>query len=172
MNAQALIDRLEAFPAVLRPLAGAVSDQDGRWKPASGAWSINEIVHHLADEEELDFRPRLRRTLHDPAAPWEPIDPEGWAVSRRYNDGDIHLALDRFIRERAESVDWLRALPDPDWSLAHTHPKLGPIRAGALLASWTAHDLLHLRQITKRLFELTRRDAGAHPIDYAGAWTA
>jgi hypothetical protein len=37
------------------------------------------------------------------------------------------------------------------------------------MASWAAHDALHLRQIAKRLYELTARDAGRYSAGYAGA---
>ena len=47
---------------------------------------------------------------------------------------------------------------------------LGGLSAGDLLASWAAHDWLHLRQIAKRRHELTARDAGKFSIAYAGRW--
>ena len=51
-------------------------------------------------------------------------------------------------------------------------PKIGPIRAGDLLASWAAHDMLHLRQIAKRKFELIQQAGGEFTTDYAGPWGA
>jgi hypothetical protein len=170
MDAMAIINRLErggrAFPA----LVDGLTDDELRWKPASGAWSILEIVCHLGDEEVDDFRTRLFSTLEDPAKQWPGIDPEGWAGHRRYNETDAAAALARFVQERARSIELLRALKDPNWSLTHHHPKFGPIAAGDLLASWAAHDALHLRQVAKRLFELAGRDAGAFRTAYAGEW--
>ncbi|TVQ30262.1 MAG: DinB family protein [Phycisphaeraceae bacterium] len=173
MNAEGLIGRLERFPEAMCAAAAVVSAEDAKWKPDDGAWSILEIVRHLGDEEVEDFRARLQSTLRDPAAPWTPIDPEGAARERRYNDGDLGEALSRFERERADSVAWLRSLGDGvDWSVAHEHPKLGPITAASLLASWAAHDALHLRQIARRMFELAQRDGGGASTLYAGKWGA
>jgi hypothetical protein len=170
MNADSLIGRLEHTGRAIRALASGVPDADARWKPESGAWSILEIVCHLADEEESDFRVRLRSTLEDPSKHWPGIDPEGWARERRYNEQDLAKNLDRFTREREASLEWLRSLDGPDWSRAHAHLTIGELTAGDLLASWAAHDALHLRQITKRLFELTERDAGGCSTRYAGSW--
>ena len=82
--------------------------------------------------------------------------------------------LDEFARERAANIAWLRSVenaPAPaDWSVAHHHPKFGPIAAGDLLAAWAAHDALHLRQIAKRLFELSLRDGAPFTTRYAGDW--
>ncbi len=170
MRAERLIDRLDRFGAILPAVVADVPDEDARWKPPDGAWSILEIVMHLADEETEDFRRRVELTLRDPAAPWPPIDPDGWAVARRYNEGRLAAAVDRFTAARRESVAWLRTLSRPDWSRAWVHPKAGPIRAGDVFAAWAAHDALHLRQIAKRLYELAGRDGGEFSTSYAGAW--
>ena len=44
------------------------------------------------------------------------------------------------------------------------------MRAGDLLASWCAHDALHLRQVAKRLHQLTDAQAGDFEVGYAGDW--
>ena len=55
MNHEAQVRRMEGFPQVLSALVKVVGNPgDARWKPPppdDGSWSINEIVHHLADEE-------------------------------------------------------------------------------------------------------------------------
>lgn len=172
MEQEFLIASLERFPSVLETLLRDLSPDDARYKPDSGAWSILEVVNHLADEEESDFPARLRSTVEDPVRKWAPIDPEGWAAERRYNERDLGESLARFAELRTNSLEWLRGANRADLNLAHKHPKLGRIRAGDLLAAWAAHDLLHLRQITKRLHELVERHAGSFSTGYAGEWTA
>jgi len=170
MNTAAVIAGMERFPVGLAALIGRRSGDDVRWRPASGAWSILEIVNHLADEEVEDFRRRLELTLADPTQAWPGIDPEAAARQREYNAHDFDESLERFAAERERSIQWLRSLDTPDWEAAHQHPSLNAIRAGDLLTAWSAHDALHLRQIAKRLFELAQRDAGAYSTEYAGAW--
>lgn len=170
MNVLAIVNRLEAFGAALPALVSGVGDDDARFRPEASSWSILEVVTHLADEEVEDFRRRVRLTLEDPGSPWPSIDPEGWARERRYNESDLGESAARFVAERKRSVEWLRGLGDVDWRQAHEHPRLGSMRAGDVLASWAAHDALHLRQIARRMFQLTNRDAGDFTTRYAGGW--
>ncbi len=165
-----MIDRMNAFPGALAALLAVVNDDDAHWKPPHGAWSIVEIINHLVDEESEDFRTRVRLTLEAPGNPWPSIDPEGAATEREYNKRGLVESLERFASARAESILWLRSLDDPDWSKTHTHPKWGEFRAGDIFASWCAHDALHLRQIAKRLYELTQRDGTGFRTAYAGDW--
>ncbi|MGE3109934.1 MAG: DinB family protein [Phycisphaerales bacterium] len=172
MNATALIDRLGRMQSAFPALLAGVPDDEARWKPASGAWSILEIARHMLDEEILDFRTRVRLTLQDPELPWPPTDPQGWAQEKRYNQDDLKTTARQFAREREQSVAWLRSLRNPEWSRAHVHPRFGPLHAGMLLTCWAAHDALHVRQIAKRLFELSARDGAGYSTAYAGEWGA
>jgi hypothetical protein len=172
VNAQAQIDRLERFADILPAVVHGLSDADARWRPDEASWSILEVVTHLADEEVEDFRRRVELTLRDPKEAWPPIDPAGWAVERRYQEGRLVEAVERFAAARRDSVRWLRGLSEPDWTRTHRHPKLGSMQAGEVFTAWAAHDALHLRQIAKRLYQMAARDGGAFGADYAGDWTA
>lgn len=168
MDAPALIARLELLPPALDALLARLPDADWRWRPANGAWSILEVVNHLADEEAEDFRARVRLVLEDPSLPWPPIDPEAVVVSRRYQERDPAESLRRFRDERAASLAWLRGLAAPDWNRAKSHPRAGTLHAGELLAAWLAHDARHLEQIAKRLHGLAARDGAPYGVGYAG----
>ena len=175
MDANALVRRLETFPRGLIPVVEGLTVEEARWKPADGAWSVLEVVCHLGDEEVRDFRARLFSTLRDPGAAWARNDPEAWAREGRYNERDLNEELARFERERGESVRALRGLGDlsrVDWSRAYQHPKVGPVPAGDLLASWVGHDALHLRQVAKRMWEMAGRDGSPWKMEYAGEWKA
>jgi hypothetical protein len=171
MNLPKLIASLERFGRMLPEVVREVSPDDSRWKPPDSAWSILEIFCHLADEEEFDFRARLESTLTDPSAPWPPIAPEAWAIERRYNEGELAPVIARFTSLRRQSVSWLRSLENPDWTRTYHDPQVGPIRAGDLVASWAAHDCLHFRQISKRMYQLAERDGSEYSTSYAGDWT-
>jgi len=170
LDLRSITARLEANADVFRALVSGVGDGQARWKPEPDQWSILEVVAHLADEEVEDFRSRVDRTLHRPDAPWDPIDPQGWAIERRYNEGSLAESLDRFLVSRKESVVWLEGLDAPDWTLAHEHPRFGPIRAGDLMTSWLAHDQIHIRQINRLQREFLVASLSGYSPDYAGRW--
>jgi hypothetical protein len=170
MNAARLIDSLERFAAPFEALIRPLPESVARRAPTPDAWSIHVIVCHLADEEVGDFRARVFSTLTDPAREWPPINPAGWVTSRDYASRSTSTELDRFLGERRDSLVRLRALVDPDWSATKTHPEFGAMTAGELLGAWAAHDMLHLRQVSRRLFEMTTVDAAPYGVGYAGDW--
>ena len=63
MDTASLIESLERFGNLLPAVVQEVGHEDARWRPANGAWSVLEVVCHLADEEVEDFRARLESTL-------------------------------------------------------------------------------------------------------------
>ncbi len=172
MNPAAIIHRLELFPLTLNPMLSALPEDDVRWKPAPQHWSILEICCHLLDEEREDFRPRLTSTLEDPARVWPTLNLENIAERRSYNTRDLKETLSEWTAERLHSIVWLRSLDSPEFGRAYAHPSGILVSAGDLLASWAAHDALHLRQIAKRLHGLAARDGEPYRIPYAGEWTA
>jgi hypothetical protein len=166
----AIVASLRVNAQVVAAQVFGVDEAQSRWKPEPAKWSILEVVTHLADEEVEDFRRRVGLTLRSPEAEWPPIDPPGWAVERRYNEGSVEEALGRFLRERAASVAFLAGLDDPDWAQAHHHPRWGPIRAGDLLTSWVAHDHIHIRQLNRLQREFLVASVSGYSPDYAGPW--
>lgn len=170
MNTDRLIKRMEFFPQVIKALTLGLNEDEAYWQPEGGGWSIIEIVSHLIDEETMDFRTRLGATLTDPDQAWDPIDPDTWAREGNYQERDLSAVVSLFANERAESVRWLRSDENADWSRTHEHPKMGTISAGDLLASWAAHDALHLRQIARRLYEIALHDMPGFSAEYAGSF--
>ena len=164
----AVVTRLHRNARAVDELTRGLDAEAARWRPEPGAWSLLEVLNHLADEEVEDFRARVRSTLEDPTAPWAPIDPGGWVTAREYNQRDAAESLTRFLTERQSSLDWLGGLHDPDWQRAATHPKLGVLRAGDLLVSWLAHDQAHLGQITRLLRAHLPVQLAPYSTDYAG----
>ncbi len=166
MNITELAGQLEATIKVIKELA-RVSVEQARWKPEPDRWSILEVINHLYDEEREDFRRRINLTLHHPGEPWPPIDPPGWPESRNYNEQDLDASIGKLAQERAESIEWLMKLDSPDWELTYEHPKIGPVRAGDLMASWVTHDFLHIRQLVRLRKAYADRLIVPYKSDYA-----
>lgn len=170
MNPQQLFASLVAGRETIRALTADLTSEQVLWRPAPGKWSILEVVCHLADEEREDFRARLDLTLHDPGAAWPSIDPQGWVESRGYQQREFAAVLKGFMQERGKSLAWLDSLESPQWDNSYEHPHLGTLKAGDILTSWAAHDLLHIRQITGLQFGYVAAQAAPYTPDYAGPW--
>lgn len=150
-------------------LAEGLSLEQARWKPDEQSWSVLEVMSHLVDEEVLDFRRHLDHLLHTPTDPWPRIDPQGWVTAKRYNERQLDATLAAFAAEREASLKWLDSLNDPNWGSATVMP-WGSLCAGDMLASWLAHDLLHLRQLIELRYALTEEDSAPYSVEYAGGW--
>lgn len=140
------LEILDRTPVVLRSLLLGVSDF---WTHASygkGTWCAYEVVGHLIVGEREDWIPRLRRILeHGESRPFEPF-PHNATIAP--GTATLSTLLDEFHRLRAANVQALRALnlTPADLARTGTHPALGPVTAGQLLATWAVHDLHHIRQ--------------------------
>jgi F-type H+-transporting ATPase subunit beta len=159
-------DKLRSSPAPARSSAScrsrSTSPRSSRASPASTPASKDTIdsFERLCDGEGDDLPESAFMyvgTLDDARAKAEKAAAE---------------SLNAFIAQRGRSIEYLRGLEAPDWTMMHTHPTFGSMRAGDLLAAWSAHDVLHTRQIVKRLFQFTSRDARGFSTDYAGTWLA
>lgn len=170
MNLEYFTARLSENADTIQSLVRRVAEEQARWKPTPEEWSILEVINHLYDEERQDFRTRLELVLHHPDQPWPGIDPGAWAVERKYNQRDLKESLNNFFKERQHSLSWLAGLSSPAWETCYEHPKAGEISAGDLLASWLAHDFLHIRQLAGLHWEYISFLAKPYSTDYAGAW--
>ncbi|MBN1658664.1 MAG: DinB family protein [Anaerolineae bacterium] len=169
MDVEQVAARMAESAAAIQAVALGITDEEARWKPDADSWSVLEVVNHLWDEEREDFRQRIDYTLHRPGEMWPPNDPMGWVTARRYNERDLAESFEGFLSAREDSLVWLRALGAPNWETTYKAP-WGAISAGDLLASWAAHDLLHLRQLVELRWLLTMKELTPRSVRYAGEW--
>lgn len=150
-------------------LVAGLSIEEARMKPSPESWSILEVLNHLVDEESLDFRRHLDQILNTPNQPWPKIDPEGWVSEKQYNERQLDDTVLNFKAERDKSIAWLMTLTHPNWD-ASVSLDWGTLTAGDMLASWLAHDLLHLRQLIELRYFLTANTCQPHRVAYAEKW--
>jgi len=169
MDAKKIISELARNKKIFGDLLENITLEVYSWKQNPEKWCLLEIVCHLLDEEREDFGARVKSTLEDPKRSLNPIDPQGWVISRKYNERDYFETLNAFLDERLKSVKYLEELISPNWDNEHVHPTLGPMTAGKFLTNWLAHDYLHIRQIIKLKYDyLAQR--GGEDLSYAGNW--
>lgn len=170
MDLQWAHTQLTANATTITHLFENVSVEQARVKPDPQSWSMLEVINHLYDEEREDFRARLDFLLHRSDNAWPPTDPAGWVTARVYQQRDLHQSIANFNAERQQSLQWLQSLESPDWTQSRRHPSGFVLQAGDLLASWVAHDLLHIRQLIELRYHLTTQEAEPYSLLYAGDW--
>lgn len=143
------IDDLGRNKLSIVALSSNVSQERASWKPAPDRWSILEVINHVADIENEDFRTDFDLVLFRPQSPWPSFNIHEWLVERKYNERSIDESIHRFESEREKSLDWLEELNDPDLEKRHSGNGFAhsPMSAGDVLVSWIAHDLYHIRQL-------------------------
>lgn len=168
MNLAFHVTQLEAQGRSLLQLVDGLTPAQARWKPKPSSWSVLEVLNHLIDEEREDFPARLRIVLADTDARWAPIAPQAWVKQRGYNRRDLADSIATFRAERERSLAWLRGLPARTaWRRRYRYGKL---TAGDLLVAWTAHDVLHIRQLAELRYALIARNGEPYTPAYAGGW--
>jgi hypothetical protein len=126
-----------------------------------GTWSPYVVIGHLIHGERADWMPRLAIILeHGPARPFDPFDRE--AQYRESVGKPLPALLDEFAALRRDNLERLRALDlqPAQLELRGAHPALGPVTVRQLLATWTAHDLAHILQVSRVMAKRYREEVG------------
>jgi hypothetical protein len=169
MNLNDAISQLEHQGSAIISLGKGISMAQARWKPSPEDWSILEVLNHLVDEETLDFRRHLHHIFFTPDEAWPSIDPQAWVIAKKYNLRNLDTTLENLESERGRSIRWLAELKAPNWDSSIQMP-WGKLSAGDIMASWLAHDLLHLRQLLELRYHLTFSNSLPYMLEYAGKW--
>jgi hypothetical protein len=105
--------------------------------------------------------PRLAIILeHGPSRPFDPFDRE--AQFGGSQGKSLSTLLDEFSALRRDNLARLRALnlQPAQFELKGTHPALGPVTVRQLLATWTAHDLAHILQVSRVMARRYKQEVG------------
>lgn len=138
---------LRSTPAVLDSLTRSLDGVDWTRKPASGEWSLTEILCHLRDVDREVNLTRLKKVIEskNPFIPGQ--DTDLWADERGYAQQDGKRAFREFIAARMSLVGLLEQLAPADWDRPVRHAIFGPTRFLELVNIIAAHDRLHLQQV-------------------------
>ena len=156
---------LARTPAVLDALLRGLPDDWIAANEGGDTWSPFDVVGHLIHGEQTDWMPRLRIILEQGDS--RPFDTFDRFAQRRASEG---RTLDGLLREfatlRRENLRQLSALGlgDADLDRRGRHPELGVVTLRQLLATWVAHDLDHIMQVSRVL--------GRQYSDEVGPWRA
>jgi hypothetical protein len=149
-NLEDTIALLERTPAALDSLLRGLPQIWTDSNEGENTWCVREVVAHLIHAENEDWIPRARVILQSgEEGVFAPFDRDGYV---RYSRGKtLAQLLDEFARAREKGLGELRAmkLTAEDLRRRGRHPSFGVVTLSQLLATWAAHDLTHLHQISR-----------------------
>jgi hypothetical protein len=124
-------------------------------------WSAFDVVGHLIIGERTDWMPRARIILESGLE--RPFDPFDRLAQVENSQGkSLEQLLDEFARLRSENLGALQELnlQPQDMKRQGKHPELGVVTLSELLATWAAHDLTHLHQLSRVMAHQYREAVG------------
>src|SRR5215469_16890035 len=149
-NLEETVALLTCTPGVLNSLLRGLPEIWTKCDEGPGSWSPFDVVAHLIHAEHDNWIPRARTILdHGETRAFAPFDREGNFSESRCKT--LEQLLDEFSQARAESLRQLSAMDllPQDLQKKGRHPALGTVSLSELLATWAAHDLTHLHQISR-----------------------
>ena len=152
---------LERTPAALNAFLRDLPETWTMSNEGEKTWSVFDIIGHLIHAERTDWMPRTRLILQfGETKAFEPFD--RWAQERDSRGKSLAQLLDEFADLRKHNLQDLRALnlQPADFERRGRHPSLGVVTLSQLLATWAAHDLTHLHQISRVMACQYRQAAG------------
>lgn len=150
------LEMLQRTPRTLEGLLDGLSDGWTLVTEGGDSWSPLEILGHLVHGEAVVWMPRVRTLLeHGEGKPFDSV--EGGPI-----DGSLPDLLHEFHALRQRSIEELNGLQlsEEDLKRPGTHPVFGRVTLAQLLATWTVHDLGHVRQMARVMARRYRTEVG------------
>ena len=160
-NLEATLSLLDRTPAVLDALLRGLPDAWTRGNEGGETWNAFDVLGHLIHGERTDWMPRVNIVLQfGEARMFDPFD--RWGHIHESQGKSMGELLDEFAQLRSNNLRALRALSLQPRQLAlrGSHPSLGSVTLSQLLATWAAHDLTHLHQISRVMAHQYREAVG------------
>jgi hypothetical protein len=138
---------LASTPDKLKREIASMSLQEMKTRPAPNKWSVQEVLAHLDDIEEIGMRARVAAMVETENSNLAPIDQEKRAEDMKYNRKNPLRSLAGFARQRRSNVKWLKRLKPAQLRRKGRHQQVGELSVEELVTEWAFHDLGHLKQI-------------------------
>jgi hypothetical protein len=125
-------------PEILEAVIAGVSEEESKFAPAPGKWTIRQIVRHLTDCEIVAGM-RLRQIVAEDRPLMAVFDQDLWAEHLHYNNCDAFDSARKFRILRDDMSDVLERLPAGQFERVGLHPE----RGAWTLREWVNHFGVH-----------------------------
>ncbi|WP_134687021.1 DinB family protein [Brevibacillus migulae] len=143
---KALIDAYLQGEERLRAAIAGLTEEELRFKPAPGKWSIHEIIVHVADAEIVGVQ-RMKKVLAEERPLLTSYDQDRWANTLHYDkqDREQSFMLFKLLREGMRPI--LEQVTDEQGQRIGLHDEAGELSFRQLLERYVNHVEEHLAQI-------------------------
>jgi len=152
---------LERTPGVLNSLLHGLDDDWIQNNEGEATWSPFDVVGHLIHGEKTDWIGRAQIILSDAQdKAFTPFD--RFAQFEESKGKTISQLLTEFQDLREKNLKLLKSLDlsRDDFSKTGIHPAFGDVTLKNLLATWVAHDLGHIAQISRVMAKQYTNEVG------------
>lgn len=152
---------LERTPSALRAMLLGLPSAWIDTNEGPETWSPFDVVGHLIHGERTDWIARATIILDQGEnRQFAPFD--RFAQFEESRGKSMPQLLDELAELRTNNLRTLQGwtLSDAQLDLVGEHPALGPVTLRQLLATWVAHDLGHIAQITRVMAKRYREEVG------------
>ena len=144
-----LIDVLQASPAHYRKLVETLSPNDLAKTYREGSWTVQQLVHHVADMQLLHFL-RMKKALTEPDYEFATlVDMNAWAATPDSTTAPVDDSLLLFEGVHRRYVYLAKSLNDTQLAIRYFHPvrQIWFTQAQALaMSAWhVQHHLAHIK---------------------------
>ncbi len=138
---------LDSTPDKIRREVAAMTPAQIKARPAANKWSVQEILAHLVDVEEVGMRARVAAMVEQNEPVLLRFDQEKRAVDLFYERQDYRKSMASFIKQRRANLKWLRSLKPAQLKRKGRHEVVAEISVSEMIHEWAFHDLGHIKQI-------------------------
>jgi uncharacterized damage-inducible protein DinB len=138
-----LIEQYQAGSDKLRRAVAGLSREQLQARPGPGAWSIQEVIVHLADSDAISID-RMKRIVIEDNPSLLYADENAYNDKLHPHEQDLEDTLTLFEVGRRQWARVLRLLPDEAFARQGIHNRRGEVTLGQLVGEYVAHVDDHL----------------------------
>jgi len=144
------ISQIDRLPAELEQIVGGLGERELEARYRDGAWTVRQLVHHLADSHANAYI-RMKMALTEDKPTIKPYDQDEWSKLEDARTLPVSSSLDMIRGLHLRWTVLMRAMPEEAWSRRLYHPERGEMTLEDMLESYRSHGEKHLEHIRTAL---------------------
>jgi uncharacterized damage-inducible protein DinB len=164
-NKDEILEQFKQGPCILENALAGLSDFELDYAPSKGGWTIRQIVHHIADGDDL-WKTAIKIALGNEQSEftlkWYSAFPQTeWAKRWGYENRRINESLILLKANREHIIQLLEYVPD-GWiksvQFRESNGEIEVLPVGAIIQMQTEHVIHHVKRIREIREEISKTE--------------